>query len=66
MISPLKTPNAGYIRHHFTYYMYEGGFTRSDPYAISLQILGVGHATISHINAMDVPFHLIYGSLICA
>ena len=45
---------------------YEGQFTGSFARAISLQILGTGHATIPHIKAMDVPFHLIYGSLICA
>ena len=46
--------------------VYEGRFTGTDPHAISLQPLGIGHATIPHIKAMDVPFHLIYGSLICA
>ena len=46
--------------------MYEGRFTRLYPHAISLQPLGVGHATIPHIKAVDVPSHLIYGSLMCA
>ena len=46
--------------------IYEGRFTGSDPHAISLQPLGVGNATMPHIKAMDVPFHLIYTSLICA
>ena len=45
---------------------YEGRFTGSFARAISLQILGTGHVTIPHIKAMDVPYHLIYGSLICA
>ena len=45
---------------------YEGRSQGTFPHAISLQPLGVGHATIPHIKAMDVPFHLIYGSLICA
>ena len=45
---------------------YEGRFTRSDLYAISLQILGVEHATIPPIEAMDVPFHMGYGELICS
>ena len=45
---------------------YEGRFTRSDLYAISLQILGVEHATIPHIKAMDVPFHMGYSGLICS
>ena len=45
---------------------YEGRFTRSDLYAISLQILGVGHATIPHIKAMDVPFHMGYSGPVCS
>ena len=45
---------------------YEGGLSISFSAIISLQPLGVGHATIPHIKAIDVPFHLIYGSLICA
>ena len=47
------------------YSSYEGGFTESFTRTISLQILGTGHAAIPHIKAMDVPFHLIYGNLIC-
>ena len=46
--------------------LYEGGLSISFSAVISLQPLGVGHATIPHIKAIDVPFHLIYGSLICA
>ena len=45
---------------------YEGGLSISLSALISLQPLGLGHATIPHIKALDVPFHLIYGSLICA
>ena len=45
---------------------YEGRFRETLNVFISLQPLGVGHAAIPHIKAMDVPFHLIYGSLICA
>ena len=30
-----------------------------------MQPLVAGHATIPHLKAMDVPFHLVYGSLIC-
>ena len=45
--------------------LYEGGFTESFTRTVSLQILGTGHATIPHIKAMDVPFHLIYDNLIC-
>ena len=46
--------------------MYEGGFCESLNTFISLKPLGIGHANIPHIKAMDVPFHLIYSSLICA
>ena len=45
---------------------YEGGLSISLSAIISLQPLGVGHATIPHIKAVDVSFHLIYGSLISA
>ena len=45
---------------------YEGGLSISLSALISLQPLGVGNATIPHVKAIDVPFHLIYGSLICA
>ena len=30
-----------------------------------MQPLVVDHATIPQMKAMDVPFHLVYGSLIC-
>ena len=43
---------------------YEGGFKGSFTRAISLQILGTGHATIPHIKAKDVPFQMGYGGLI--
>ena len=46
--------------------IYEGGFCESLNTFISLKPLGIGHANIPHIKAMDVPFHLIYSSLICA
>ena len=46
--------------------MYEGRFYRSEPSFISMQPLGKEHANIPHMRAMDVPFHLIYGSLIYA
>ena len=45
---------------------YEAGVIKSETGVIFLQPLGTGHATIPHIKAMDVPFHLIYSSLICA
>ena len=45
---------------------YEGRFYRSEPSFISMQPLGKEHANIPHMRAMDVPFHLIYGSLIYA
>ena len=45
---------------------YEGGLCESLNTFISLKPLGIGHANIPHIKAMDVPFHLIYSSLICA
>ena len=45
---------------------YEGGFCESLNTFISLKPLGIGHANIPHIKAMDVSFHLIYSSLICA
>ena len=30
-----------------------------------MQPLGIGNAIIPHMKALDVPFHLVYGSLIC-
>ena len=45
---------------------YEGRLARSYATFISMQPLGGEHANIPHIKAMDVPFLLIYGSLICA
>ena len=45
--------------------LYEGWSTHSHNHAISLQNHGAGHDTIPYIKAMDIPFHLIYGSLIC-
>ena len=47
-------------------YSYEGWFRGSDPHAISLQPLGEDHATMPHMKAKDVPFHMGYGVLICS
>ena len=44
---------------------YEGGPNQKVPEAISMQPLVVDHATIPQMKAMDVPFYLVYGSLIC-
>ena len=41
---------------------YEGWSTHSHNHAISMQPLGIGHATIPHMKAMYVPFQPIYGS----
>ena len=46
--------------------MYEGYLTYKVTDAVTQQPLGAGHATIPHIKPMDVPFHMIYGSLMCA
>ena len=32
---------------------------------VSLQPLVADHATVPHMEAMDVPFHIIYSGLIC-
>ena len=45
---------------------YEGYLTYKVTDAVTQQPLGAGHATIPHIKPMDVPFHMIYGSLMCA
>ena len=44
---------------------YKGWSKGSHNHAISVQPLGGDHAPIPQMKAMDVPFHLIYGSLIC-
>ena len=46
--------------------MYEGYLTYKVTDAVTQQPLGAGHATIAYIKAMDVLFHLTYGSQICA
>ena len=46
--------------------LYEAGVIKSETGVIFLQPLGTGHATIPHIKAMDVPFHMGYGGLICS
>ena len=45
--------------------IYEAWAILSENEAISLQPLGADHATIPHMKAMDVPFPLMYDSLIC-
>ena len=44
---------------------YEAGVIKSETGVIILQPLGADHATMHHIKAMNVPFHLGYGSLMC-
>ena len=34
--------------------------------SVTLHLRRVGHATIVHMNVMNVPFHLLFGSLICS
>ena len=46
--------------------MYEGQLNDSLNTLILMKPLGLEQATIPHMKAMDVPFHLIYGRLICA
>ena len=45
--------------------VYVGRPNKKVPSAFSMQPLVVDHATIPQMKAMDVPFHLVYGSLIC-
>ena len=45
--------------------MYEGNNTISYNGLILLQPLGADQVTRPHMKAMDVPFHIRYGSLIC-
>ena len=43
---------------------YEAWAILSETELVSLQPLGADHATLPHMKAMHVPFHLVYGSLI--
>ena len=47
-------------------FLYEGWSKGSYSHAISVQPLGIEHATIPHMEAKDVPFHMGYGGLICS
>ena len=44
--------------------LYEGGFLEKFPTFVALQPMGEDPAIIPHMKAMDVPFHLVHGSLI--
>ena len=44
--------------------LYEAWAILSETELVSLQPLGADHATLPHMKAMHVPFHLVYGSLI--
>ena len=46
--------------------MYVGYLTYKVTYAVTLQPLVPGHNTIHHMKAIDVPFHMGYGRLICS
>ena len=50
----------------FPEWTYEGNLTYKVTDAVTQQPIVAGDDTIHHIKAIDVPFHLIYGSLICA
>ena len=43
---------------------YEAWAILSETELVSLQPLGADQATLPHMKAMHVPFHLVYGSLI--
>ena len=45
---------------------YEGGLSISLSAVISMQPLGIEQANNPHMKAMDVPFHMGYGGLICS
>ena len=44
--------------------IYEAWAILSETELVSLQPLGADHATLPHMKAMHVPFHLVYCSLI--
>ena len=44
---------------------YEGRPSVKFTTSVALQPLGQDHPTMSNIKAAEVPFHMIYGSLIC-
>ena len=46
--------------------MYEAWAILSENEAISLQPHGTGHAIQPHMKAKYVPFHMMYGGLICS
>ena len=45
--------------------MYEGDVVKRFMNLVALQPLVVDEAFMPHMKAMDVPFHTMYGSLIC-
>ena len=44
---------------------YEGQNSITYSWLILMQPLGADHATVAHMKAMNVPFHLLYSSLFC-
>ena len=46
--------------------MYEGDVVKRFMNLVALQPLVVDEAFMPHMKAMDVPFHTMYGSLICS
>ena len=61
--SDLEQGKTGY-RVLKQYNDYEAWAILSETELVSLQPLGADHATLPHMKAMHVPFHLVYGSLI--
>ena len=47
------------------YHDYEGDVVKRFMNFIALQPLVVDEAFMPHMKAVDVPFHLLYGGLIC-
>ena len=45
--------------------LYEGDVVKRFMNLVALQPLVVDEAFMPHMKAMDVPFHTMYGSLIC-
>ena len=51
--------------NNVTIQFYEGDVVKRFMNLVALQPLVVDEAFMPHMKAMDVPFHTMYGSLIC-
>ena len=59
-----KNPGQNYPTRMYVIKVYEAWAILSETELVSLQPLEADHATLPHMKAMHVPFHLVYGSLI--